>query len=371
MFDIIFLLPFMASMGLFSFYTSKSVRSLINEYKLYPERKKRDIHTELVPSSIGVGFLIVFTCGTIFYQNEFLNVIDYSALIISAAGITVLGYLDDLNALSSKRKLFFQIVCICLFLYFNQHLIVQNLHFFLGLTEISFTASILFTVFIGIIMINGLNLIDGIDGFAAIISMVCSSLFALIFWGIGSTIPFLMSILIVAILAGYLPVNISKTKKGFMGDSGSMFLGYVFFIFTLILLQSDFTFIYNIVKTESVIPLAALSIYIIPILDTLSIYYYRFSIGKKPLSADNFHIHHMMLHYINPNPVIVSLISGVFVVVFCTVMSIVTFLYSGAIAISIYFTLLSFLVLFVLHFKSKMRLELGNTNGNVEDIDKE
>ena len=118
MYDIIFLLPFMASMGLFSFYTSKSVRSLINEYKLYPERKKRDIHTEIVPSSIGVGFLIVFTSGTIFYQNEFLNVIDYSALIISAAGITVLGYLDDLNALSSKRKLFFQIVCICLFLYF-------------------------------------------------------------------------------------------------------------------------------------------------------------------------------------------------------------------------------------------------------------
>ena len=153
-----------------------------------------------------------------------------------------------------------------------------------------------------------------------------------------------------------------------MGDSGSMFLGYVFFIFTLILLQSDFTFIYNIVKTESVIPLAALSIYIIPILDTLSIYYYRFSIGKKPLSADNFHIHHMMLHYINPNAVIVSLIAGVFVVVFCTVMLIVTFLYCGAIAISIYFTLLFFLVLFVLYFKSKMRLELGKINGNVEIV---
>jgi UDP-N-acetylmuramyl pentapeptide phosphotransferase/UDP-N-acetylglucosamine-1-phosphate transferase len=220
-------------------------------------------------------------------------------------------------------------------------------------------------------MINGLNLIDGIDGFAAIVSIICSSLFTLIFWGIGNGIPFLMSLLLVAILAGYLPINISKTKKGFMGDSGSMFIGYVFFVFTLILLKSDFTFIYNIVKTESVIPIAALSIYIIPILDTLSIYYYRFSIGKKPSRAENFHIHHMMLHYINPNPVIVSLISGVFVVVFCTVMSIVTFLYSGAIAISIYFTLLSFLVLFVLNFKSKMRLELGNTNGNVEDIDKE
>ena len=138
MFDIIFLLPFMASMGLFSFYTSKSVRSLINEYRLYPERKKRDIHAELVPSSIGIGFLIVFTSGTIFYQNEFLNVIDYAALIISAAGITVLGYLDDLKALNSKRKLFFQIVCICLFLYFNQHLIVQNLHFFLGLTDTNY-----------------------------------------------------------------------------------------------------------------------------------------------------------------------------------------------------------------------------------------
>ena len=369
MFNIIFIIPFIVLMSLFSFYTSKSVRSVINEYKLYPERKKRDIHNELIPSSIGVGFLIVFTSGTIFYQTEFLNVIDYTTLIITSAGITVLGFLDDLNALSSKRKLFFQIVCICLFLYFNQYLIVQNLHFFLGITEISFTMSIIFTVFIGIIMINGMNLIDGIDGFAAIISMVCSSLFALIFWGIGSTIPFLMSILILAILAGYLPVNISKTKKGFMGDSGSMFLGYLFFIFTLILLKSDFTFIYNIVKTQSVIPLAALSIYIIPILDTLSIYYYRFSIGKKPLSADNFHIHHMMLHYVNPNPIIVSLITGVFVVVFCTVMSIVTFLYSGAIAISIYFTLLFLIVTYVLYYKSKMRLEIGDTNGNIEKVD--
>lgn len=371
MFNIIFIVPFIALMSLFSFYTSKSVRSVINEYKLYPERKKRDIHNELIPSSIGVGFLIVFTSGTIFYKTEFLNVIDYTALIITAAGITVLGFLDDLNALSSKRKLFFQIVCICLFLYFNQHLIVQNLHFFLGITEISFTMSVIFTVFIGIIMINGLNLIDGIDGFAAIISIVCSSFFALIFWGIGSTIPFLLSILIVAIVAGYLPVNISKNKKGFMGDSGSMFLGYVFFIFTLILLKSEFTFIYNIVKTESVIPLAALSIYIIPILDTLSIYYYRFSIGKKPLSADNLHIHHMMLHFVNPNHIIVSLITGVFIVVFCTVMSIVTILYSGAIAISIYFILLFFLVLFVLYYKSKMRLELGNSSGNVEQIDKQ
>jgi hypothetical protein len=49
-------------------------------------------------------------------------------------------------------------------------------------------------------------------------------------------------------------------------------------------------------------------------------------------------------------------------------MSIVTFLYCGAIAISIYFTLLFFLVLFVLYFKSKMRLELGKINGNVEIV---
>ncbi len=132
MFNIIFIVPFIVLMSLISFYISKSIRSLINEYRLHPVRKKRDIHNELIPSSIGVGFLFVFIAGTIFYQSEFLNVIDYTALIISVAGITFLGYLDDLNALSSKRKLFFQIVCICLFLYFNQHLIVQNLHFFLG-----------------------------------------------------------------------------------------------------------------------------------------------------------------------------------------------------------------------------------------------
>jgi hypothetical protein len=76
-----------------------------------------------------------------------------------------------------------------------------------------------------------------------------------------------------------------------------------------------------------------------------------------------------MLHYVNPNPIIVSLITGVFVVVFCTVMSIVTFLYSGAIAISIYFTLLFLIVTYVIYYKSKMRLEIGDTNGNIEKVD--
>ena len=370
MFNIIFLFPFIIVMALFSFLTGFNIQKLIREYDLFPKKKDRDIHKNKVPSSIGTGFLIVFTLGTIFYQESFVNVVDYTALIVTLTIIVVLGFLDDLNALSSKKKILFQIIAIGVFLYFNNHLIVNNLNFFLGITQISTIPSIIFTIFIGIIMINGLNLIDGIDGFAAIVSMICSSLFAIIFWSIGSSIPFLMSILIFAILAGYLPINFSKTKKGFMGDSGSMFLGYLFFVLTLIYLQSDFIFFINVIKDKSVLPLAPLSIYIIPILDTLSIYYYRFSIGKKPLSADNFHLHHMMLHYINPNPLILSLIAGAFVVIFCFVISILSYYCSAVIVISTYFAILSFLILIVLYFKSKMRSQLKRANGNVNQLNK-
>lgn len=154
-----------------------------------------------------------------------------------------------------------------------------------------------------------------------------------------------------------------------MGDSGSMFIGYMFFIFTLIYLQSDFTFLINVVKHKSVLPLAPLSIYIIPILDTLSIYYYRFSIGKKPLTADNFHLHHMMLYYINPNPFIISLLAGAFIIIFCGLMSVATFTLNAKIAIITYFILLFFLMVVVLYFKAKMRSELGNTNGNIQKIE--
>lgn len=368
MFNIVFILLYFLVMSVFSFYTGKSIRSFINEYNLYPIKKDRDIHKNRIPSSIGTGFLIILIVGTIFYHKSFVNVVDYIALIFTSTIIVVLGFLDDLNALSSIKKLLFQIIAIGVFLYFNEHLIINNLNLFLGITEISRILSIILTLFIGIIMINGLNLIDGIDGFAAIVSISCYSLYALIFWGIGSSIPFLMSILLISILAGYLPINISNTKKGFMGDSGSMFLGYMFFVLTLFFLKSDFTFVYNVIKTKSVLPLAPLSIYIIPILDTLSIYYYRISIGKRPLSADNFHIHHMMLHYINPNPIIVSLLTGAFIVIFCSLMSYVAFTYSSIIAISTYFILLFFLVVAVLYFKSKMRVRLGRRNGNVKKI---
>ncbi len=369
MYNIIFIVPLIIIMAVLSFFVADNIRKFIFEYDLFPKKKDRDIHKHKVPSSIGIGFLIVFTVGTIFYQENFINIINYVALIVTSIIIVALGFLDDLNALRSKKKLLFQVIAIGIFLYFNEHLVVDNLNFFLGISEISIIPAIISTVFIGVIMINGFNLIDGIDGFAAIITIISSLCFALIFWGIGSSIPFLMSILLASILLGYLPINISNKKKGFMGDSGSMFIGYMFFIFTLIYLQSDFTFLFNVVKNKSVLPLAPLSINIIPILDTLSIYYYRFSIGKKPLTADNFHLHHMMLYYINPNPFIVSLLAGAFIIIFCGVMSVVTFTCSAIIAISTYFILLFFLMVVVLYFKSKMRLELGNTNGNVQKIE--
>ena len=369
MYNIIFLLPLVAIVAILSFLTAYNIRKFIIEYDLFPKKKDRDIHKLKVPSSLGIGFLIVFTVCTIFYQENFINIVNYVALIFTSFIIVALGFLDDLNALSSKKKLLFQLIAIGIFLYFNEYLIINNLNFFLGISEISIIPATIFTVFIGIVMINGLNLIDGIDGFAAIITIISSLCFALIFWGIGSRIPFLISILLAAILLGYLPINISNKKKGFMGDSGSMFIGYMFFILTLIFLQSDFTFLFNVVKTKSVLPLAPLSIYIIPILDTLSIYYYRFSIGKGPLSPDNFHLHHMMLYYINPSPFIVSLLAGAFIIIFCSVMSVVTFTFSAINAISTYFILLFFLMVVILYFKSKMRSELGNTNGNVQKIE--
>ena len=369
MYNIIFLLPFITIMAFLTFFIADNIRKFIIEYDLFPKKKERDMHKNKVPSSIGIGFLIVFTVCTIFYQENFINILNYVALIVTSFIIVALGFLDDLNALSSKKKLLFQVIAIGIFLYFNEHLVVDNLNFFIGISEIPTIYATIFTFFIGIVMINGLNLIDGIDGFAAIITIISSLLFALIFWGIGSSIPFLISILLAAILSGYLPINLSNKKKGFMGDSGSMFIGYMFFILTLIFLKSDFTFLFNVVNNKSVLPLAPLSIYIIPILDTLSIYYYRFSIGKRPLSPDNFHLHHMLLYYINPSPFIVSLLAGAFIIIFCGVMSVVTFTYSTIIAISTYFILLFFLMLVVLYFKSKMREELGKTNGNVQEIE--
>ena len=270
-----------------------SFRRFIITYRVFGKTKKRDFHKQPIPNSCGVVFLLLLILGLIVLE-PFISKSDLTGLIAGGVIICITGFWVDLKIMSLYKKLFYQIVTIG-FVVLHNGLVIQNLHGFLGIDIINPIIGLVFTTFIGVFMINAFNLIDGIDGLAGMTAIISFAAFSIVFWLLDYKGYFGICFLMVGIIASYLPFNFSKKRKVFMGDSGSMFIGYILFIMSMLVVNTNAPIIDNLLFDRAVLPVVPLVIFCIPIIDTASIYLYRLSIGKSPFSPDKLHIHHLFL----------------------------------------------------------------------------
>ena len=148
-------------------------------------------------------------------------------------------------------------------------------------------------------LINAYNLIDGIDGLAGIAGIVICSSFAVIFYIISEPYFVLLSVTVVGILAAFLRYNFSRGhRKIFMGDAGSLTVGFLIAFLSLkILVRSESP----VLLEEGFIPgnriLFVLAILFLPVFDTLRVIVIRLLQGKSPFEADRNHLHHVLLDY--------------------------------------------------------------------------
>jgi UDP-N-acetylmuramyl pentapeptide phosphotransferase/UDP-N-acetylglucosamine-1-phosphate transferase len=204
------------------------------------------------------------------------------------------GVKDDLTPLNWKLKLLGEILA-AIFLISLGDFRITNMHGFLGIHEITYTGSIIlsFIVFMGIV--NAMNLIDGIDGLAAGIAFLATCIFGLWFYLIGEPAFAYIAIAIIGTLLAYLGFNVfGTTNKIFMGDTGSLLLGYLMTIFVIVFTE------HNIISTAPWhvhnAPMIAFAILFIPLFDTMRVMAIRIFKWKSPFSADRNHIHHRILN---------------------------------------------------------------------------
>ena len=122
----------------------------------------------------------------------------------------------------------------CLFA-FGDDLVVRNLHGFLNIYELPVGVDYFLTFFIGVFMINAFNLCDGIDGLAAMLGIVISVCYGSIFYIIGDYLFLSFCVILIGCLFAFLRFNIPHKNKVFMGDTGSLFLGFFFICLPCIL----------------------------------------------------------------------------------------------------------------------------------------
>ena len=290
----------LALLSLYSFFGSFlivyiSVPSIVNVAKmkgLFDEPGIRKCHHQKVPNLGGVAIFaaIVISMGL------FLDTTTNRELIYLLASITVMffvGIKDDILIIAPSKKLLGQIAA-ALILIVLGNLRFTSLHGFLGIYAIDYVSSLLLTCFVMIVIINGFNLIDGIDGLAAGIGIVVSVTFGSWFFLTGMTNYALMCAIVAGALIAFFRFNVfGGTNKIFMGDTGSLILGLIISVFVIKFNEANLT--YSGPYLFNAAPAVSFGILIIPLFDTLRVFVIRIAHRQSPFHPDMNHLHHRVL----------------------------------------------------------------------------
>ncbi len=251
----------------------------------------RKIHTRAVPRLGGVAVVLAFftpILGLAIYTNRISGLLYADAKLVlalglGAAAIVTLGVYDDLKNASPKLKLTVQgLVAIGMWAAgFRWELMGNPFGESLVLGDFSLPVTVLWIVGI----VNALNLIDGLDGLAAGVALFAS----VVLFGVAFVDHYVLLCLLTVSLAGsltgFLFFNFNPARI-FLGDSGSMFLGFILAMVSLWTQQKTST------AAALIIPILALGL---PILDTTLSFVRRLGARRNPFKADKEHVHHRLM----------------------------------------------------------------------------
>lgn len=267
------------------------IRNICEERNLSDSPIKRSSHKHPVPTFGGVGIFAGTLIGYMIW-----NFMDEGYLMHKVFACSVilffLGIKDDIYGLSAVKKFFSQIMAAMLVVV-GSDLRISSFFGIFGIHELPYIISVLFSIFLIVALINSFNLIDGIDGLSGGVAMIASGGFALWFMLNGYWSLACLGFSLAASLFAFLRFNFSKTSKIFMGDTGSLVVGFWVAVMALKFVELNVS-----ITTENVYqnaPVIAIALLSVPIFDTLRVFSIRILRGRSPFSADRSHVHHLMV----------------------------------------------------------------------------
>jgi UDP-N-acetylmuramyl pentapeptide phosphotransferase/UDP-N-acetylglucosamine-1-phosphate transferase len=269
-----------------------SIVKVSNLKGLFDEPNHRTSHSINVPTLGGVGIFIGWILTITIFSGSGINH-ELKYIIGSLLILFFIGIKDDVLIIDPKKKLFAQILAAGIIAVLGD-IRITDFHNFLGISHISYITSILFTISLVVVIINGFNLIDGIDGLASGVGIVVSLFYSIWFVFSGYSTYSIMSFALTGSLLAFFRFNLfGKENKIFLGDTGSLIIGLIIAVFTIRFLEYELS-----VKGNTYIesaPAMAFGILIVPLFDTLRMIFIRLSQGRSPFHADRQHIHHRLL----------------------------------------------------------------------------
>jgi len=304
-----YILVFLLSI-LISSVVTPLIPFLARKFGVMDRPNERKIHHKLVPSwgglaiyvafsgSIALTFLSYEASRLLIRHHQFMVKEYLVGIFLGATIITILGLIDDKKGLNPTTKLLGQVIAAIILFWYGIRIAGINNPFGKTYLEFSLYLSFLLTIVWTVTFINSINLIDGLDGLAAgivVIAAVTFFVITIIQLDKQSNVAITNRLELVAVMAmalagstsGFLLYNFHPAKI-FMGDTGSMLLGFILGTITIM----------GTLKTVAAIALLIPVMVIgLPLFDTFLTILRRLKMRRPLLQADREHLHHHLLNY--------------------------------------------------------------------------
>lgn len=268
-----------------SFAVTLLLRSVAKRIGLVDKPDARKLHSGAIPLVGGISIYLSFTLFLLINPQSIPHV---NYFLISLTVLMFVGALDDKYDVSFKIRFVIQALISFSMMYFANvklHTLGDLVGF--GVIYLDWFGYIV-TVFAVVGAINAFNMVDGIDGLLGGLSIVTFAAIGLLLFADGQTVFAYTCLVIVVIMLPYILLNLGtfgRKRKVFMGDAGSMMIGFMVVWFLLCASQA---------KGEALIrPVTALWLIAIPLMDMAAIMIRRIRRGDSPFKPDREHLHHI------------------------------------------------------------------------------
>lgn len=291
-----YLLPVLAVVFIVSFiisyYTFKPLLTIIIKRRLHDEPNSRSAHSKNTPTIGGVAIYLSFVLVICLF-GALLKIDGLLIVIFCLTWLFFTGISDDLNELKPINKAIIQLIVSLLIVVVTDVRII-GFSGILGIGVLPDVVSVVFTVFVYLLVINAFNLIDGVDGLAAGIALLACTALSFLFWKARMYSYVALCFSLTGTLLPFLWFNVFNKRKIFMGDSGSMIIGFIVAFCVVSFISKSQANSYSRFYFNA--PILAVAVLFYPLIDTLRIFFIRFFINKtSPFKADKNHIHHKFL----------------------------------------------------------------------------
>ena len=286
--------PWLAFLSAFAitYFSIPAIIRLSMVKRLYDLPDHRKKHGERISSLGGLAIFGGLLVSFIFFSAHLTNP-TLSSVLVAIVILFVTGVKDDLYPLSPYKKVLGQLLSVAVVIFQGDVRLISMYGFF-GIYDLPYFVSVALTTLFFLAIINSFNFIDGINGLGSSIGIVVSATYAYWFHYLNEPLFLILALSICGSQLAFLPYNLVRAKI-FMGDSGSLILGFFAALLTIYFLQANQRSAHALLLYVDAM-MFALAVLIIPVIDTARVIFMRiFILRRSPFNADRNHIHHVLL----------------------------------------------------------------------------